>query len=87
MPSFETVRPIAVSIDLAHCMGMVHVIASDRTDTVVAVNPDDRNRQVDVETAKQTVVDLSEWEPDYQSAQATRHRRVSRGWAGAARST
>ena len=59
MPSFETVRPIAVSIDLTHCMGMVHVIASDRTDTVVAVNPRDRNRLVDVETAKQTVVDLS----------------------------
>jgi DUF4097 and DUF4098 domain-containing protein YvlB len=40
-------------------MGMVNVIASDRSDTVVAVNPRDRNRQVDVETAKQTVVDLN----------------------------
>jgi hypothetical protein len=59
MSSFETDRPIAVSIDLVRCMGMVHVIAGDRTDTVVTVNPTDRSRQVDVETAAQTLVDLS----------------------------
>jgi DUF4097 and DUF4098 domain-containing protein YvlB len=59
MPSFETDQPVAVAIDLAQVMGTVQVIAGDRTDTVVAVNPSDRTRQADVETAQHTVVDLS----------------------------
>jgi DUF4097 and DUF4098 domain-containing protein YvlB len=59
MPSFETDQPVAVSIDLTHVMGTVQVIASDRTDTVVAVNPSDPTRPSDVETAQHTVVDLS----------------------------
>ena len=37
MKTFETDQPIALSIELSH--GVIHVIASDRTDTVVAVNP------------------------------------------------
>jgi hypothetical protein len=39
--------------------GAVHVIASDRTDTVVAVNPSDRDRPEDAEAAAKTVVDLA----------------------------
>ncbi len=77
MPSFETVQPIAVSIDVTHSMGMVNVIASDRSDTVVAVNPRDRNRQVDVETAKQTVVDLNGGSLTIRAPRRTRHRCVS----------
>ena len=42
MQTFETNQPIALSIELSH--GAVHVIASDRTDTVVSVNPSDRDR-------------------------------------------
>lgn len=57
MPTFETNQPIAVSIEMSQ--GAVHVIASDRTDTVVAVNPSDRDRPEDVEAAKKTVVDLA----------------------------
>lgn len=57
MSSFETHQPIVMSIDISQ--GAVHVIASDRTDTVVAVNPSDRDRPADVEAARKTVVDLS----------------------------
>src|SRR4029077_18397139 len=39
MQTYETNQPIALSIELSH--GAVHIIASDRTDTVVAVNPSD----------------------------------------------
>ena len=57
MPAFETNQPIAVSIALSH--GAVHLIAADRTDTVVAVNPTDRDRPHDVEAASRTVVDMA----------------------------
>jgi hypothetical protein len=58
MPTFETDRPIELSIELGQ--GAVHVIAGDRTDTVVAVNPSDRDRPEDVEAAAKTVVDLAD---------------------------
>lgn len=57
MPTFETNQPIVLSIELSQ--GAVHVIATDRTDTVVSVNPSDRDRQHDVEAAGKTVVDLA----------------------------
>ena len=57
MPTFETNQPIALSIEMSQ--GAVHVIASDRTDTVVAVNPSDRDRPEDVEAAGKTAVDLA----------------------------
>ena len=38
MPTFETNQPIVLSIEMSQ--GAVHVIASDRTDTVVAVEPE-----------------------------------------------
>lgn len=57
MASFQTHQPIGVSIDVSQ--GTVHVIASDRTDTVVSVNPSDRDRQADVEAARKTLVDLA----------------------------
>jgi len=56
MPTFETNQPIELSIEISQ--GAVHIIASDRTDTVVAVNPSDRDRPQDVEAAAKTVVDL-----------------------------
>ena len=57
MQTFETNQPIVVSIALSH--GAVHVIASDRTDTVVSVNPSDRDRPEDIEAAARTAVDLA----------------------------
>ena len=57
MPSFETHEPIALSIELSQ--GMVHVIASDRSDTVVAVTPSDPGRPADVEATRKTAVDLA----------------------------
>jgi DUF4097 and DUF4098 domain-containing protein YvlB len=57
MPTFETNQPIVLSIDMSE--GAVHIIASDRTDTVVAVNPSDRDRSEDVEAAGKTLVDLA----------------------------
>jgi hypothetical protein len=57
MTSFETPQPIALSIELSQ--GIVNVIASERTDTVVAVNPSDRSRPADVEAARKTVIDLA----------------------------
>jgi DUF4097 and DUF4098 domain-containing protein YvlB len=57
MPTFETNQPVALSVDMGQ--GTVHVIAGDRTETVVAVNPSDRDRAEDVEAARKTVVDLA----------------------------
>ncbi len=57
MHTFETNQPIALSIEISH--GAVHIIASDRTDTVVAVNPSDPERSDDVQAAAKTVVDLT----------------------------
>ena len=56
MPTFDTPEPITVTIELA--LGDVHVIASDRDDTVVAVNPSDRSRAADREAAERTTVEL-----------------------------
>lgn len=57
MPSFETPQPIVLSIELSQ--GRVQVIATDRTDTVVAVNPSDPSRPTDVEAARKIAVDLA----------------------------
>lgn len=57
MPTFETNQPIELSIEMRQ--GAVHVIAGDRTDTVVTVNPSDRHRPEDVEAAEKTVVDVA----------------------------
>jgi hypothetical protein len=57
MTSFETHQPVALSIELSR--GIVHVIASDRIDTVVTVNPSDPDTPADVEAARKTAVDLA----------------------------
>lgn len=57
MPSFETHGPIILSVELSQ--GMVHVIAGDRSDTVVAVTPGDPGRPADVEATHRTAVDLA----------------------------
>src|SRR5262245_5466743 len=57
MPTFDTNQPIVVSIEMSQ--GAVRVIAGDRTDTVVAVSPSDRDRKDDVDAAARTTVDLT----------------------------
>jgi DUF4097 and DUF4098 domain-containing protein YvlB len=57
MPTFETSQPISVSIEMNR--GAAHLIATDRTDTVVAVNPSDRSRPDDVDAAEKIAVDLA----------------------------
>ncbi|MFN8050101.1 MAG: DUF4097 family beta strand repeat-containing protein [Acidimicrobiales bacterium] len=54
MPSFPTPQPIAVVVDL---VGNTRVTASDRTDTVVTVEPLNPSKAADVKAASQTVVD------------------------------
>ena len=56
MKTFET--PEAISVRLEIVVGTAHVIAGDRSDTVVAVNATDPARAADVEAAAQTTVEL-----------------------------
>ncbi|WP_433204095.1 hypothetical protein ACQP1G_15330 [Nocardia sp. CA-107356] len=56
MPTFQTPEPIAITVDALS--GSVAVIASDRTDTVVAVRPADESKKGDVRAAEQTQVDF-----------------------------
>jgi DUF4097 and DUF4098 domain-containing protein YvlB len=57
MPSYDTPEPILVNVEPE--VGNVRIIASERTDTVVDVQPTDPSDASDVKAAKQTVVDFS----------------------------
>lgn len=57
MPTFATPEPISVTIDLA--VGDARITASDRTDTVVEVRPDNGSSESDVKAAEQTRVEYS----------------------------
>ncbi|MFF0298529.1 DUF4097 domain-containing protein [Kitasatospora sp. NPDC004614] len=54
MPSFDTPEPISLNVQVY--AGSVHVIATDRADTVVEARPRDPDREVDVRAAEQTEV-------------------------------
>lgn len=56
MPTFAT--PTAIGIDVSIGVGDVHVISSDRTDTVVAVRPHDPHRDRDARAAEQAQIEL-----------------------------
>jgi DUF4097 and DUF4098 domain-containing protein YvlB len=56
MPSFETPQPVAIDAELS--VGSVHVIASERTDSTVAVTPADPTRDLDIEAAERADVEL-----------------------------
>jgi DUF4097 and DUF4098 domain-containing protein YvlB len=58
MPTFETPEPISVTIEIV--VGDVRIIASDRRDTVVSVNPNDVSKQSDVRAAEQARVEFSQ---------------------------
>jgi hypothetical protein len=56
MPTFATPGPIAATVVVAGAQ--VRVTASDRTDTVVLVEPVDKASRSDIEVADQTKVDF-----------------------------
>ena len=57
MPRFESADPISITVDI---LGDTHITASDRTDTVVTVEPMSPSRSSDVRAAQQTVVDYAD---------------------------
>lgn len=56
MPTFQTPEPITASVEVVS--GSVHVAATERGDTVVAVNPRDPNRASDVRVAEAARIDF-----------------------------
>jgi Putative adhesin len=58
MPTFDTPRPIRVTLDLG--VGAVRIAASERSDTTVEVRPSNPNNQSDVALAGQTRVEFSD---------------------------
>jgi DUF4097 and DUF4098 domain-containing protein YvlB len=54
MPTFQTPEPITAEIEAGG--GAIHVVATDRKDTVVKVRPCDDSRAADVRAAEQTRV-------------------------------
>ena len=57
MPTFATPNPITASVEIVS--GAVHVVATDRDDTVVTVSPQDPNRASDVRIADAARVDFA----------------------------
>ncbi len=57
MPGFHTPEPISAVIELV--AGDARIVAGDRTDTVVEVQPSDGTRRADVNAAEQTRVEYS----------------------------
>ncbi len=57
MPTFDTPNPISVVLELG--VADVRVVASDRPDTVVDVQPSDPAKKADVEVARQTRVEYA----------------------------
>lgn len=57
MPTFTTPQPIAATVQVAGAR--VRVTASDRTDTVVLVEPIDKTNRSDVKVADKTKVDFA----------------------------
>jgi hypothetical protein len=57
MPTFDTQEPISVTLELG--IGDVQIVASDRNDTVVEVQPSDPARNADVTAARETRVEYA----------------------------
>jgi hypothetical protein len=58
MPSFDTPRPIAATVELY--VGDVRIAAGDRTNTTVEVRPSDPQSDLDVRVAEQTRVEYAD---------------------------
>lgn len=57
MPTFPTPEPILAVIEVG--AGDVRIDASERTDTVVEVRPSDPSKDIDIQAAKETVVEYA----------------------------
>jgi DUF4097 and DUF4098 domain-containing protein YvlB len=57
MPTFDTPSPISLNLDLG--VGDVRIVASDRADTVVDVEPSDPTRSSDVTASQKTSVEYA----------------------------
>jgi DUF4097 and DUF4098 domain-containing protein YvlB len=57
MPTFDTPQPISVTVELG--VGDIRIMASDRTDTIVEVQPSDGAKKADVTAAQQTRVEYA----------------------------
>src|SRR5439155_9948823 len=57
MPVFDTPEPISVTVELG--VGNIHIVAGDRTDTIVEVRPSDEAKKSDVTAAEQTRVEYA----------------------------
>jgi hypothetical protein len=77
MPTFQTPEPIAVRIEVD--AGSIHLVATDRADTVVEVRPPDESRSSDVWAAEHTRVDFRDGELVVASAK----RGSPLSWGGA----
>jgi len=58
MPTFKTPQPITVTVEL--CVADLRIVASERTDTAVAVRPSHSARAGDVAAAEQTRVEYAD---------------------------
>jgi DUF4097 and DUF4098 domain-containing protein YvlB len=57
MPTFDTPTPISITLEIG--IGDIRIAASDRSNTVVEVRPNNAARKGDVELAEQTRVELA----------------------------
>ncbi|MFD6157262.1 DUF4097 domain-containing protein [Nocardia sp. NPDC060256] len=60
MPVFETPEPISLTVEIG--IGDIRLHAGQRTNTVVEVNPSDRDSEEDVKFAEQTAIDFEDGE-------------------------
>ena len=58
MPTFQTPRPITLTLELL--VADIRIVASDRKDTVVEVCPRDKGMDADVKAAEQTRVEYAD---------------------------
>jgi len=60
MPTFATPEPISVKLSLGHVAANVRVVATDRADTTVDVQPADPTSKHDLKVVEQTRVDFAD---------------------------
>jgi hypothetical protein len=71
MHTFDTPEPISVVLELR--AGAVHLVASNRTDTVVEVRPSNASKKSDVAAAQETTVDFADGTLRVKSPRGWRH--------------
>ncbi|MBO1267668.1 DUF4097 family beta strand repeat-containing protein [Arthrobacter cavernae] len=80
MTTFETPQPIAVVVDVS-VRADIWIVAGNRSDTVVNVQPRTASRALDIKMAEQTTVDYSDGRLQVRLRPALRHTWFSDGGA------